>query len=144
MEIRSWLENIEVGIVKNGCDHSVLRTLKLAVCQGEMDVINWFLVCCYKFRKAKSYFNNFWVVVVKNGRGLLGLITLKCAVSQEPINEMSWFFVCSYKFRKAESYFNPLQPGVAYLYPLKTWFLCTDNDGIVFGLTSNLLCIFDI
>ena len=24
------------------------------------------------------------------------------------------------------------------------WFLSTDSDGMVFGLTSNLLCIFDI
>ena len=25
--------------------HTVLRTLKLAACQGEMNGINWFLVC---------------------------------------------------------------------------------------------------
>ena len=37
MEIRSWLKNAGVSMVKNGCDHSVLRTLKLAVCQGEMN-----------------------------------------------------------------------------------------------------------
>ena len=45
MEIRSWLKNIEEGMVKNGCGHFVLRTLKLAVCLGEMNGINWFLVC---------------------------------------------------------------------------------------------------
>ena len=34
-------KNIGVGMVKNGCDHSVLRTLKLAACQREkMDGIN--------------------------------------------------------------------------------------------------------
>ena len=54
MEIRSLLKNIGVGMVKNGYGHFVLRTLKLAVCQGEMNGINWFLVCWYKFRKAKS------------------------------------------------------------------------------------------
>ena len=59
IEIKSWLKNIGVGMVKNGCGHSVLRTLKLAVCQGKMNEINWFLVCWYKFIKAKSYFNNF-------------------------------------------------------------------------------------
>ena len=32
MESRSWLKNIAVGMVKNGCGHSVLRTLKLSVC----------------------------------------------------------------------------------------------------------------
>ena len=70
MESRSLLKNIGVGVVKNGCGHSVLRTLKLAVCQGKMNEINWFWVCWYNFMKAKSYFNNFWVVVVKNGHGL--------------------------------------------------------------------------
>ena len=40
MENRSWLKNIWVGMVKNGCGHSVLWTLKLAVCQGEMSGIN--------------------------------------------------------------------------------------------------------
>ena len=52
MEIRSWLKNIEVGLVKNGCGHSVFRTLKLAACHGEINGINWFLICWYKFRKA--------------------------------------------------------------------------------------------
>ena len=33
MEIKSWLKNIGEGIVKNGCGHSGLRTLKLAVSQ---------------------------------------------------------------------------------------------------------------
>ena len=45
MENRNWLKNIGVGVVKNGCGHSVLRTLKLAVCQGKTNEINWFLVC---------------------------------------------------------------------------------------------------
>ena len=85
MEIRSWLKNIGVGLVKNGCGHSILKTPKLAVYQREMNGIYWFLVCWYKFRKAKSYFNNFLVLVVKNGRSLLGLGTLKSAVSQELI-----------------------------------------------------------
>ena len=42
MENRSWLKNIGVGMVKNGCSHSVLRTLKLAICQGKMnEIINF-------------------------------------------------------------------------------------------------------
>ena len=80
------IENYWNGLVKNGCGYSVLRTLKLVVCQGEMNGINWFLVCWYKFRKAKSYFINFLVVVVKNGPGLLGPGTLKFAALQEPID----------------------------------------------------------
>ena len=80
IESRSWLKNTGVCILKTGCAHSVLRTLKLAVCQGKTNEINWFLVCWYKFVKAKSYINNFFVVVVKNGCGLLILETLKSAV----------------------------------------------------------------
>ena len=101
LDVNTGLQKLEVdwkmlrlAWFKNGCGHSVLRTLKLAVCQGEMNGINCFLMCWYKFRKAKSYFNNFLVVVVKNGCGLLGLGTLKSVVSQEPIDEMSWFFAC--------------------------------------------------
>ena len=70
MENGSLLKNIGMGAVKNGCGHSVLRTLSLAVCQGKMNEINWFLVCWYKSMKAKSYFNNLWVELVKNGHGL--------------------------------------------------------------------------
>ena len=70
IENRSWLKNIGVGGVKNECAHSILRTLKLAVCQGKINEINWFLVCWYKFMKAKSYFNNFSVLLEKNGHGL--------------------------------------------------------------------------
>ena len=35
MEMRSWLKNSGVGVVEYGCDHSVLSTLKLTVCQAE-------------------------------------------------------------------------------------------------------------
>ena len=44
MEIKSWLKNIRVGVVKNGCDYTGPRTLKLAVSQREINRINWFLV----------------------------------------------------------------------------------------------------
>ena len=37
IQSKSWLKNIGVCIFKNGCGHSVLRTLKLAVCQGKMN-----------------------------------------------------------------------------------------------------------
>ena len=45
MEIKSWLKNIDVGMVKNGCDHSGSRTLKFGVSQKGIFGINWFLVC---------------------------------------------------------------------------------------------------
>ena len=38
IEIKSWL-------VKNGCGHSGLRTLKLAVSQEGINGVSWFLVC---------------------------------------------------------------------------------------------------
>ena len=100
------IENIGVDMVKNGHSHCSHRTLKLAVSQEIINGINWFWLCLYKFRKAKSYFNNFWVVMVKNGHGVLGLGMLKSAVSQKWIDEVNWFFVCWYKFRKAKSYLN--------------------------------------
>ena len=43
----------------------------LAVSQEGINGINWFMVCRYKFGKAKSYFNNYWVFMDKNGPGLL-------------------------------------------------------------------------
>ena len=88
IEIKSWLKNIGMGIVKNGCGHSGLRTLKLALCQEGINGVSWFVVCWQKFRKCKSS------EMVRNGRGLLGLETPKSAVSQEWIDEMSWFFSC--------------------------------------------------
>ena len=44
MEIKIWLKNIWVGVVRNGCGCSGLRTLKLAVSQKGIIEINWFLV----------------------------------------------------------------------------------------------------
>ena len=34
-----------MGMVKNGCGHSGLRTLKLAVSQERINRVSWFLVC---------------------------------------------------------------------------------------------------
>ena len=58
-------------MVENGWGHSGHSTLKLAVSQKEIAGINWFLVCWYKFRKAKNYFNNFWKFMVKIAHDLL-------------------------------------------------------------------------
>ena len=66
MEIKGWSKGIGVGVIKNGSGHFGLRALKLAVSQEGINWIHWFLVCWWKFRKAKSCFNNFWVVVVNN------------------------------------------------------------------------------
>ena len=40
MNIKSRLKNIEVSMVKDGCGHSSLKTLKLAVSQEVIDGIN--------------------------------------------------------------------------------------------------------
>ena len=99
-------------------------------------------------------------MLVKNGRGLIGLGTLKSAVFQEWIDEISWFFIWWCKFRKAKSNINnywvgmvkngwglidhgTLKSGVSHKNDLIR-FLHADSDGIIFVLTANLLCIFDI
>ena len=45
IEIKNWLKNIDVGVVRNSCGHSGLRTLKLALSQEGINGISWFLVC---------------------------------------------------------------------------------------------------
>ena len=45
IEIKSWLKNIGLGVAKNGCGHSGLGTLKLAVSQEGINRVSWFLVC---------------------------------------------------------------------------------------------------
>ena len=45
IEIKSWLKNIGVGMVRNGCDHSGLKTLKLAVSQEGVNWVTWSLIC---------------------------------------------------------------------------------------------------
>ena len=52
IEIKSWLKNIGMGVVINGCAHSGCWYLKFAVSHKEINGINWFLVFWYKFRKA--------------------------------------------------------------------------------------------
>ena len=66
-QIAGNLKNIGVGLVKNGCGDSGVRTLKLAVSPEAVNGINLLLVCWCKFWKAKSFFNDFWMVVVKMG-----------------------------------------------------------------------------
>ena len=44
MKIKSRFKNIWVGVVNNGCAHSGLRTLNLALPQKGITGINWFLV----------------------------------------------------------------------------------------------------
>ena len=156
MEIKSWLKNIGVGIVKNGCDHSSLRTLKLTVSQVGIIGINWFLVCWQKFRNTKSYNNNFWMVVIKNRLDLLGLRTLKSARMKLWIG-LIFCMLIQILFMKAKSYFNnywvgvdknqwslkyheTLKPGVSHkwfdeLSRLIEWFLHADNDEIIFYST---------
>ena len=100
MESKSWLKNIKVGMVKNGCSQSGHRTLKLAVSQEGINGINNFFACWHKFKKVKSSCSNCWVGMIKNGCGLLSHGTLKFAVSQEWIDELNWFFAYWYNSRK--------------------------------------------
>ena len=45
MEIKSWLKNVGMGLVKNGYGHSGLWTVKLAIFPEGINGVNWFLVC---------------------------------------------------------------------------------------------------
>ena len=45
IEIESCLKSIGLGMVKNGCRQSGLRTLKLAISQEGINGLSWFLVC---------------------------------------------------------------------------------------------------
>ena len=89
-QIKSWLQNFWMGVVKNGCSQSGHDTLKLTVSQEWIDGMIWFFTCWYKFRKAKSYFTDFSVSLVKNGHGHLLYETLKSA---EWVYELNWIFV---------------------------------------------------
>ena len=43
IEIKSWLKNIGVSVVRNWCGHSVLRTQKLTISREAISAINWFV-----------------------------------------------------------------------------------------------------
>ena len=44
IEIKSWLKNIGLGMVNNGCGHFGHRTLKLAASQKGINGVSWFLM----------------------------------------------------------------------------------------------------
>ena len=166
MEIKNWLKDIGVGMVKNGHSYFGFRTLKLAVSQGVTNEINWFLVFWYKLRKAKSFSNTFWVIGGQKWVWSFMSWGSKTALSQEWIYEMSWFFACWNKFRKTKSYFNKywvdmvkngrglidhgtLKWGVSHklfdeLSRSTEWFLRVDSSGTMFQLTCNPLFVFGI
>ena len=102
MEIKSWLKNIEVGVVKSMCGHLRVRTLKLALSQEAMNGINWFLVCWYKFKKDESSCSNFLVVVFKNRVWTFRSWDSKicCIWKMNLWNEL--IFYMWYNFRKAK------------------------------------------
>ena len=112
-----------VIMVKNGCsvlDHGTLKSaiyIYIYIYQKLINEMRWTFPCWYKFRKDKYWVNNYWVGMLKNVRDLLDHGTLKSGVSHKWCDEPSW---------------------------LNEWFLHADSDWIIFGLTTNLLYIFDI
>ena len=106
-----------MAVVKNGHGLFGLGTLKSAVSQEWIDEMSWIFPCWYKFINAKSYFDNYWVGIVKNRWGIIGHGSLKSGVSHKRLDELS---------RLIEQ------------------FLHVDSSGIIFGFSTNLLCIFDI
>ena len=88
--LRKWnLENIGVGVVKNGCGQSGHRLLKLALSQEGM-IFNANL----NSGKLKVILIIIEWASGQNRCGLLGHGTIKSAVSQEWFDESSWFFAC--------------------------------------------------
>ena len=55
MEIKSWLKNVGVGMVKNRCGQSGHKTLKLAVSQEGINEINLFFAC-WVYNEGLFYF----------------------------------------------------------------------------------------
>ena len=104
-------------VVRNGRSLFGLLTLKSAALSQEWidDEMRWFFSSWYKFKKVNSYFDNYWVGIVKDGWGLIDHGTFKSGVSHKWFDELS---------------------------SLIGWFFYVYSDGIIFGLMTNLLCIF--
>ena len=83
MEVKNWLKNFGVGVVKNGCSHFGHRTLKMAVSQKGIDEINWFFCMLIQIQEFKCHFNNYWLGNITNGDDFLGHRTLNLSVSRE-------------------------------------------------------------
>ena len=127
--------------------------MQLLLCSSVMQntqILYWvpiiFVVTCFR------------VPVVKTGHGLLDYGTLKSAVTQKS-ELIKWadFLACWYTFRKADV--NLVIIGWAWSKMGKTFrsyieskirciwqmiWLIKQIDSIIFRLTTNLLCIFDI
>ena len=77
------VENLGVGVVKNGCGQSCDGTLKLTFSEEWTNEMNWFFACWCRFITVKSWLKIYWVGMVKNGCGQSGHGTLKY---------ITWFF----------------------------------------------------
>ena len=100
MDIKSWLKNVGLGMVKYGRDHSGHKALKSAVSEYGIDELSWFFECWYKFKKAKRYYNSYCVSGVRNGLGLLVNLALKSALSKIELMNRAIFYACRYKLWK--------------------------------------------
>ena len=58
-KIKRWLKILGVSMVKNGSGEFGGGSLKLTVSEEWTGGRNWFFVCWYKLRKAKSWFKDF-------------------------------------------------------------------------------------
>ena len=125
MQVKKDVENLGVGVVKNGCGGSCHGTLKLTLSEEWANGINWFLARWCRFITVNSWPKISWVGKVKNGCFLSGHGTLKLTISQNWTDEITWFFACYYKCRKAESWFNH-------------FWVCLVKDGIGFLVIETL------
>ena len=88
------VENLGVGVVKNGCGQSCDGTLKLTLSEEWTNGLNWFFACWCRFITIKSWSKFYWVGMVKNECCQSGHGTLKLTVSQNWTDEITWFFAC--------------------------------------------------
>ena len=72
-----------LGMLRNACVQSGLRTLKLTVSREWADWTKWLFTCRYKLIQTKRWLKVFGVGIVKKGCGQCGDRTLKLTVSEE-------------------------------------------------------------
>ena len=123
MGVTIWSQDSKIGFIsrRNYVNKLIFGVLvkiqKTHRSQEWIDEISWFFACWYKFRKVDSYFDYYWVGIVRNGWSLIDHRTLNSDVSHKWFDELN---------RLIER------------------FLHVHSAGIIFGLMTNLLCIFEI
>ena len=107
IQIKRWLNMLEVDMVKNGCSQSCNGIIKFTVSVEWADGINWLLACWYRFTKIKS-----WSKLIGWACSKMGVNGCDQTLSHKWTDRVNWLFACHYRFRKAKSWFNDFWVGV--------------------------------